>query len=183
MVEQLLISAKPSKRIGALILDLLINAAVSAILLIPGIIALANVFVDVNHGRAITDTANIIALFIAALGCGALIVSFAIFYFVCLPSIWEGQTIGKRVTKIRVVDITTNEGPNAKTMFLRESSRILIFILSFGLSAIASLLTLCLSETHTTFHEQISSTRVVNVNIYNENSGNPNPSSIDQEQL
>lgn len=175
MDESLLITAKPSKRIIALILDLLINLAVSAILLIPGIIAFTNV--------AITPSwPNIVALFIAALGCGALIVSFAIFYFVCLPSIWEGQTIGKRVAKIRVVDITTNEGPNAKTMFLRESTRILIFILSFGLSAIASLLTVCLSETHTSFHEQISSTRVVNVNIYNENANNPNPPAVDQEQ-
>lgn len=175
MADSLLISAKPSKRIGALILDLLINTAVGAILLIPGIIALTNVWIERSE-------VNIVAVFIAALISGALIVSFAIFYFVCLPSIWEGQTIGKRVAKIRVVDITTNEGPNAKTMFLRESTRILIFILSFGLSAITSLLALCLSETHTSFHEQISSTRVVNVNIYNENTNNPNPSNVDQEQ-
>lgn len=174
MASELLISAKPSKRIGALLLDLLINAAVAAVLLIPSIIALTNVFINKSD-------ANIIALFIASLGCGALIVSFAIFYFVCLPSIWEGQTIGKRVAKIRVIDINTNEGPNARTMFLRESSRILIFITSFGLSAIASLLTLCLSDTHTTFHEQISSTRVVNVNIYNENNSTTQPS-VDQEQ-
>lgn len=174
MASELLISAKPSKRIGALLLDLLINAAVAAVLLIPSIIALTNVFLNKSD-------ANIIALFIASLGCGALIVSFAIFYFVCLPSIWEGQTIGKRVAKIRVIDINTNEGPNARTMFLRESSRILIFITSFGLSAIASLLTLCLSDTHTTFHEQISSTRVVNVNIYNENNSSTQPS-VDQEQ-
>ena len=174
MASELLISAKPSKRIGALLLDLLINAAVAAVLLIPSILALTNVFLDKSD-------ANIIALFIASLGCGALIVSFAIFYFVCLPSIWEGQTIGKRVAKIRVIDINTNEGPNARTMFLRESSRILIFITSFGLSAVASLLTLCLSETHTTFHEQISSTRVVNVNIYNENNSTTQPS-VDQEQ-
>ena len=126
MASELLISAKPSKRIGALLLDLLINAAVAAILLIPSILALTNVFLNKSD-------ANIIALFIASLGCGALIVSFAIFYFVCLPSIWEGQTIGKRVAKIRVIDINTNEGPNARTMFLRESSRILIFITSFGL--------------------------------------------------
>lgn len=174
MASELLISAKPSKRIGALLLDLLINLVVAAILLIPSILALTNVFLNKSD-------ANIIALFIASLGCGALIVSFAIFYFVCLPSIWEGQTIGKRVAKIRVIDINTNEGPNARTMFLRESSRILIFITSFGLSAIASLLTLCLSETHTTFHEQISSTRVVNVNIYNENN-TPTQPSVDQEQ-
>lgn len=175
MANDLLISAKPGKRIGALILDLLINLAVSAVLLIPALIALVNVLL--NH-----NDANIIALFISSLASGALIVSFAIFYFVCLPSIWEGQTVGKRVAKIRVVDVTTNEGPNAKTMFLRESTRILIFILSCGLSAIASLLTLCLSETHTTFHEQISSTRVVNVNIYNANTNNPNPPATDQEQ-
>ena len=173
MADELLISAKPSKRIGALLLDLLINAAVAAILLIPSIIALINIYVRSNHS-------NIIALFISSLGSGALIVSFAIFYFVCLPSIWEGQTIGKRVAKIRVVDIATNEGPNSRVMFLRESTRILIFILSFGLSAITSLLTLCLSDNHITFHEQISSTRVVNVNIYNENN-KPNPPAIDQE--
>lgn len=175
MADQLLISAKPGKRIGALILDLLINLAVSAILLIPSIIALVNVYLHVNE-------ANVIALFISSLASGALIVSFAIFYFVCLPSIWEGQTIGKRAAKIRVVDVNTNEGPNARVMFLRESTRILIFILSCGLSAIASLLTLCLSETHTTFHEQISSTRVVNVNIYNEHTNNQPAPTTDQEQ-
>lgn len=159
MADELFISAKPGKRIAALVLDLLINLAVGAVLLVPALIALANVIINSSY-------ANIIALFISSLGSGALIIAFAIFYFVCLPSIWEGQTIGKKVAKIRVIDIDTNEGPNAKRMFLREATRIIIFVLSFGLSTIASFIALCLSENHTTFHEQMSSTRVVNVNIY-----------------
>lgn len=175
MEQQLLITAKPSKRISALLLDLLINLAVSTLLLLPAILALVNVLVNKSD-------ANIIALFIASVFSGALIISFAIFYFVCLPVVWEGQTIGKRCAKIRVVDITTNEGPSAKIMFLREATRILIFVLSFGLSAFASLITLCISEKHTTFHEQISSTRVVNVNIYNDQETKSNPSPEIEEQ-
>ena len=162
MDDELLISAKPAKRIIAFLIDTILNAAAAVILLIPAIVALTNVFVTRND-------LNIIALFIASLFSGALIITFAIFYFVCLPVVWEGQTLGKRVMNIRVVDSRTNEGPNAKTMFLREATRILIFVLSVGLSLFASLITLCISEKHTTFHEQMSSTRVVNVNIYPEN--------------
>lgn len=161
MQEEILIAAKPHKRILALLIDLLINCGVYLILLIPAFLALINVFHIQNH-------ANIFALFAASLTGGMLIISFAIFYFVFLPCIWEGQTIGKRILNIRIIDVTTNEGPNARVMFVREAPRILILILSFGVSAIASLVTLCISKNHTTFHEQVSNTRVVNVNILQE---------------
>ena len=160
--NELLISAKPSKRILAFILDIFLNLAVSLVLLVPSIIALINIFLNKSE-------ANIIALFISSIFSGALLISFAVFYFVCLPVIFEGQTLGKRFANIRVVDVHTNQGPNAKIMFIREGSRIIIFVLSFGLSIIPSLITLCISKKSTTFHEQISSTRVVNVNVYPEN--------------
>lgn len=172
MQEELLIAAKPTRRIVAIVLDLLINLAVDLVLLIPSVIAFVGVLYRGNY-------INIVALFISSLLSGALIISFAIFYFVCLPVVWEGQTIGKRALKIRIVDVNTNEGPSAKIMFLREATRILIFVLSVGMSGIVSLLALCLSDKHTTFHEQLSHTRVVNINIYpNLSSGIEGPNNI-----
>jgi len=164
MNDELLINAKPSRRIFAVLFDLFLTLIVSSIILLPAVLA----FVDVIYHHN-TESLRIIALFVSSLISGALIICLDILYFVCLPVIWEGQTIGKRLFKIRIIDIYTNEGPNAKTMLLREAFRIIIFIVTIGLSAIASSLALILSENHTTFHEQLSSTRVVNVNIYQEN--------------
>jgi len=164
MDDELLINAKPSRRILSVLFDSFLMSLVAGIILIPAILA----FVDVtNHNNP--DHFRVLALFISSIVSGALIICINILYFVCLPVIWEGQTIGKRLFKIRIIDINTNEGPNAKTMILRETFRIVIFVVTLGLSAIASSLTLILSENHTTFHEQLSSTRVVNVNIYQEN--------------
>lgn len=161
-MEELLIVAKPRKRILSLIIDLLINLVIDGVLLIPSIIAFVNAMKSRNDP-------NIIALFIAGILGGALIISFALFYFVCLPVIWEGQTIGKKLFNIRIVDATTNEGPSAKVMLLREATRIIIFVLSFGISAITSFFALCANNKKTTFHELMSNTRVVNVNIYQHN--------------
>ena len=165
--ESVIVYAKPSKRILAYLIDLAIIATISIILLIPAILALVNMFANK------TD-ANIIALFISSFVSGALCLSFAIFYFVCVPVFWEGQTVGKRFLNIRIIDIKVNDGPNAKVMFLREAIRITIFVLTFGLSAIASTLCLCISKKHIAFHEEISSTRVVNVNVYDDKNSNYN---------
>jgi len=157
--EELVISAKPGRRISALLIDLMINLAVSMILLIPSILALINIFIEKN-------AANIMALFFSSLLSGSLVISFVIVYFVALPVFWEGQTVGKRFLNIKIIDITTNDGPNAKVMFLREATRIITCVLTVGISSIASLITLLISDNHITIHEQLSSTRVVNVNMY-----------------
>jgi len=146
--------AKPSRRIIAFLFDLLLNLAVAMILLIPAILAVVNVFVKNN-------AENIVALFFASLISGALAICFSIFYFVCLPVFWDGQTVGKRFFGIRIIDTTTNETPNAKVMFIREALRILLCIITFGLSLLASFFSLLLSDKHVTFSEEISSTRVV----------------------
>lgn len=164
MEEELLINAKPSRRICAVLFDVLLTLLVSGVILTPAILAFVDVIKNSDPGHF-----RVLALFLSSLISGALIICLDILYFVCLPVIWEGQTIGKRLMKIRIVDINTNEGPNAKTMIIRETFRIIIFVVTFGLSAIASFLALILSDNHTTFHEQLSSTRVVNVNIYQEN--------------
>lgn len=161
MDDQLLISAKPIRRIFAFMFDAFLNLLICGVLIIPAVLS----FIDIYHSGDFNHY-KLVALFISSLGSGALMICVTIFYFVCLPVIWEGQTIGKRMFKIRIISIDTNEGPNAKTMFLRESFRIVIFVITCGLSLIASFLSLCLSDKHTTFHEQLSSTRVVNVNIY-----------------
>lgn len=147
--------AKPAKRIVAFLIDLVINFVVSVILLIPALFALINVLITKNNP-------NILALFIASLISGALIIAFVILYFVALPVFWEGQTVGKRFLSIRIVDVRTNQGPNARVMFIRESIRIVVCILTFGLSTFASFIVLLISDKHTTFHEQLSSTVVVN---------------------
>lgn len=156
VADETFLIAKPSKRILAFLFDLALNIAVAMILLIPAILALINIFIT-------TNTPNIIALFISSFISGALVICFSIFYFICLPIFWDGQTVGKRFFGIRVIDVTTNETPNAKVMFIREAIRIVICVLTFGISTLASFIAIIVSEKHVAFHEEISSTRVVNV--------------------
>lgn len=151
-----IVIAKPSKRILALLLDLIINILVAVVLFLPSVFALINVFVN-------NTQANIIALFVASAISGALTVCFSIFYFVCVPVFWDGQSVGKRFFGIRIIDTSTNEGPNAKVMFIREATRIILAVFTLGLSSIVSLITLCVTDKHITFHEEISSTRVINM--------------------
>lgn len=164
-MDEFKINAKPSRRIIAYLVDLCLILAVSLILFIPTILALVNVNIS-------QTTLNIFALMIASLFSGAMIVSFMIFYFVCLPVFWDGQTIGKRLFNITIIDTTTGEGPNAKTMFIREATRIFLFLFTVGLSAVASLIVLLVSEKHLVFHEILSSTKVVNINVYKEETAN-----------
>jgi len=160
MEEELLISAKPSRRIFAFLFDAFLYLLVSSLLVIPCVLA----FIEAYQNPG--DHFKLVALFISSLIAGALVICLYIFYFVCLPVIREGQTLGKKLFKIRIISVDTNEGPNAKTMFLREAFRIIIFVMTFGLSGIASFISLLVSDKHTTFHEQLSSTRVVNVNFF-----------------
>lgn len=157
--EEINVASKASRRIIAYIFDLFINLSADIILFIPTIIALFNILGS-NRG------VDILALTIAAIISGSLIICFYAFYFIYLPTLLDGQTIGKRINKIHVVDITTNACPNLKTMFIREGSRVLIYLVTFGLGAIASVIALCLNDKRLVFHEQISMTRVVNVNMF-----------------
>lgn len=160
--EEINVATKARRRIFAYLVDLLINISAALILFIPTIIALIN---SVSSIRGI----DLFALVIASILSGALMLCFYAFYFIFLPSLLNGQTIGKRLNKIRIIDITTSESPNLKTMFIREGSRILVYLFTFGLAAIASMIALCLNNKRMAFHEQISMTRVVNVNIFSLN--------------
>ena len=151
-----IVIAKPRKRILALLLDLFINLLVAVILFLPSLFAFINALINPNQG-------NVVALFIASAVSGALAVCFSIFYFVCVPVFWDGQSVGKRFFNIRIIDINSKDGPNAKIMFIREATRIILCVFTLGLSSIVSLITLCITDKHITFHEKLSSTRVIDM--------------------
>lgn len=141
-------------RIIALLIDLALILAISVIFMIPAIISLVNLILY-------QTTLNVVSLFISCLISGALVISFTVFYFVCIPIFWDGQTVGKKLMNIKIIDITTNRVPNAKIMFLREGTRIITFVLTFGLSIIASIIAMKLTKNNVTFHETLSKTKVV----------------------
>ncbi|MCQ2794121.1 MAG: RDD family protein [Bacilli bacterium] len=152
-----ILNAKPKKRVFALLFDFALLLIVAVVLLLPSIFALANVLV--NDVRP----ASIVALWIASGIGGAVLICVVILYFVALPVYWDGQTIGKRFMGIRIIDKQTLKGPSVRTMFLRETTRIVTAVLTLGFSAIVSLIALCVNPKHTTFHEEISMTRVVDI--------------------
>ncbi|MFV0394174.1 MAG: RDD family protein [Coprobacillaceae bacterium] len=55
-----------------------------------------------------------------AIGTGIFALLFALFYFVIVPTyIWKGQTVGKRICKLKVVQVD-NQEVTLKNMLLRQ---------------------------------------------------------------
>lgn len=148
--------AKPKTRIFALLFDMAIVYAISLLVMFRPIVAMIDAFLSRTNG-------NIFSLFLSAMLAGGIVMIVMIIYFLVLPVYWKGQTIGKRFFKIRVVK-TDGGDVTFQTLFLREViGRILIVIMSFGLSSLADVATLLISESHKTFHDTLAFTKVVNV--------------------
>lgn len=180
--------SSPGKRIGAYILDGIVMGIISMIL--------ETIFVDQEYVLAtqslleqlmnglieLQDYINSLSLLVDKMAPtrNIIMLVIAVLYFVILPVIWEKQTVGRMLTKIKVVKETTEPATIkdllVREMFGQELLPALIGLLA-GLGSIGIILnTVCsfvvgiilfigfftmLGEKKTTLYDRISKTRVV----------------------
>ncbi|MFA5421807.1 MAG: RDD family protein [Bacilli bacterium] len=147
--------AKSYHRIFANLFDLVILVAIILLLTFRSLISLI-------MGLINPTALDSLALYLSAFGSGALALMAVIVYFVALPIFWNGQTLGKRFFKIRIIK---NDGSaiDFKTIFLREMVRTSLFILTFGISAFADTIVLLFSKQRIGFYDYVAATQVIDI--------------------
>lgn len=145
--------AKSYHRIFANIFDLVVIVAIALLLTFRSLISLITALIN-------PTSLDSLALYLSAFGSGALAFMAVIAYFIVLPIFWNGQTLGKRFFKIRIIK---NDGSDIdfKTIFLREMIRVLLFILTFGVSAFADTMVLLFSKQRIGFYDYVAATQVI----------------------
>lgn len=147
--------AKTSVRLMSTVFDFITCFAISLIIMIRAILSFVNALMS-------PTSADVIALFVSSLIAGSLVVIFVLVYLIAIPTIWKGQTLGKRFFRIKLVKKDGSD-IDIKTLFVREITRICLLIVSVGCSAFANFLSLTISKSHLAFHDVIASTRVVSI--------------------
>ena len=146
---------KSYHRIFANIFDLVVIVAIALLLTFRSLISLITALIN-------PTSLDSLALYLSAFGSGALAFMAVIAYFIVLPIFWNGQTLGKRFFKIRIIK---NDGSDIdfKTIFLREMIRVLLFILTFGVSAFADTMVLLFSKQRIGFYDYVAATQVIDI--------------------
>ena len=147
--------AESYHRIFANIFDLVVIVAIALLLTFRSLISLITALIN-------PTSLDSLALYLSAFGSGALAFMAVIAYFIVLPIFWNGQTLGKRFFKIRIIK---NDGSDIdfKTIFLREMIRVLLFILTFGVSAFADTMVLLFSKQRIGFYDYVAATQVIDI--------------------
>lgn len=142
-------------------IDFLFLLAITLILILPAIVALINTWVFANKLTSL-------ALFLSSFVGGAVAALHVVFYLIFLPMSWNGQTLGKRFFRIKVVQ---NDGTPIKfrNMFVRTIASLVVIVLSLGLSLVVEVFNISLSKKHNSIFDVIASTKVVPVSLEEEN--------------
>jgi uncharacterized RDD family membrane protein YckC len=94
---------------------------------------------------------------------GAVLIIVLIFYFVAIPFYLKGQTIGKRIFKLKIVNEDGSD-VGVKELFFREIiGKLFIDFLSLGLSIISSFIIMCLRDDKKSLADIIAKTKVIDI--------------------
>lgn len=147
--------ARVRHRMIAAILDYLIILGIAFILFItvwPGVIVSIITNEPVTLMMVLKLLRTIILYTFVVLG-----------YYAIVPLFLKGQTIGKKVFKLKIVTIDESE-IDYKVMFFREAvCRILIRNLSLGLSDIISCIIMIIREDNKTLADVFAKTKVIDL--------------------
>lgn len=149
-------NASIKHRIAAGLTDWIIIGIISFCIIILSVIDSLNV---VENKELLSDIRVILSTTLLSWICFIIVVA----YFTIVPVLLKGQTIGKKLFKIKVIK---KDGSNVDflTMFIREiCGKILVDLLTIGLALLSRLLVVSLTTKHYTFHDELSSTRVIDV--------------------
>lgn len=153
MINPPLKKARPSRRFRATLIDFLLMFAAGLILFLPTIVyGFIYNLDEVNR--------SFITLIILSCVSGFLYLIALLIYLIFLPYRWDGQTIGRRIYSIRVVN---KNGENASfgTLFFRESMRIILFMLTLGLSLVVDFVIILFGRKNISYYDVFASTRVI----------------------
>lgn len=83
-----------------------------------------------------------------------------VLYFVLLPVVWSGYTVGKKALGIRIVK-KNGEDVGVLNMILRYFVAGIIYVFTFGIGFIASIFMVALREDKRAVHDFIGGTQVL----------------------
>lgn len=147
--------AKSYHRIFANLFDIIVMAALLLLLNFRSLIALIN-------GLVSPTRLDSLVLFMLAFFSGAFTFAVVVVYFVVLPIYWNGQTLGKRFFKIKIIKLDGSD-IDFKTIFLREVTRIFLALITFGISAVVDMIVLLATNDGKGFYDYVASTQVIDV--------------------
>lgn len=148
--------AKARYRIMSFVFDWLIVWFFCALIMFFPII---NLIKDAKNATAAETISLMLCLIVFSLSCFI----FIVFYFVILPVILKGQTIGKKMFRIRIIKQNGSD-VDYLTMFVREIiGKVLIDFASFGITVIIRLICLAIKNNRLSYHDVLSSTAVIDV--------------------
>ncbi|ANE46988.1 membrane protein [Paenibacillus swuensis] len=122
-------------RLGALLLDALIIA-----------LPLSLIILIITGGRHSEENISEILSFL---------------YNLLTPVFWNGYTVGKRICGIRIVKVNDGASPGLGTMLLRNVVAYLVYVFTFGIAVIVSVIMVAVREDKRSLHDFIAGTMVI----------------------
>ena len=148
--------AKVRHRIMAALLDI---AVIIAFLLVITILKLPftiSMFANVEN---VTTLKFVLDVF----RWGVLVAILLLVYYIVVPLLLEGQTLGKKVFKLKIVK-DNDEKINSSTMFYREGiGKIFVSFASLGITVIVSVIIMILREDNKGLSDILAKTKVVDL--------------------
>lgn len=94
---------------------------------------------------------------------GIIVAILLLIYYIIVPLLLKGQTLGKKVFKLKIVK-ENNDKIDPSTMFYREGiGGIFINIASLGITAIVSIIVMCLRDDNKGLADILAKTKVVDL--------------------
>ena len=147
--------AKVRHRVVATIIDNLIISFIIGLLLIGPLVTFIYALVN--------DLPVTLSMIISLLRSGMIYCLFLLFYYMVVPMFLKGQTIGKWLLKLKVVN---EEGKDVgyKDLFFREAiCRILLRILSCGASSVVSFIVMLIRDDKKSIADVFAKTKVIDI--------------------
>ena len=110
-----------------------------------------------------TDVAVSAGMVIKILKAGMIYAIFLLSYYMIIPIFLPGQTLGKKIFRIKVVN---EDGSNIdyRVLFFREAiCRILVRTISFGFSSVASFIIMLIRDDKKSFADVFANTKVIDI--------------------
>lgn len=148
--------AKIRHRVMATLLD-------NAIIFLCVSVCLFNVWIELIYSLVNSEVMTSIMVF-SFFRAGMFYALFLLFYYMVVPIvIFKGQTIGKRIFKIKVV-CDGNKDVDYKVLFFREAiCRILVRVLSMGLSGVVSFVIMLIRDDKKSLADVFAKTKVIDI--------------------
>lgn len=148
--------AKPRHRVMAASLDFIIFLTISLLFFFTKI---PFIVYAIFRPSAQVDAGIIFDVFRA----GVVVMTFLVIYFVAIPYYLDGQTLGKKVFRLKIVNEKNNK-PSIGELFLREIiAKVFIDFLSLGLTIVVSFIIMTNREDYRSLSDIISKTKVIDL--------------------